>query len=259
MEERKEELAGKPEEKLEQENQETGEGAQETVPKKQFDGLLRDIQEERRLRQYFATQVDETKRAAEEMRRQLQKLEEERQNKEFDKYVPGDNEEPITKADLMKAYEYMKQTERAQKQAEEMQRRRINLNESINKTTAKYANRAKYSLDFDSLRPVIDRELSRKIAENPNFVEGFLLYEKDPGEVLYEMALKAPDVKDRLKLIENDELLSKVEGRKVDKTDLGGTHVSLSGELTEEKIMKMSHEERAKHWKEIGEFMKKRK
>jgi len=227
------------------------------IPKKQFDGVLQDLREERRLRQYFANQVEESKRKVEEIQAQLKQIQEEKQNKVFDEIVPGEKDEPVTKEGLIKAYKALQEAEKQKKDAEERQKRAMNFNESINKVTAKYADRAKYGLDFDSLRPIIDRELARKVAENPYYKEA-LLYEKNPAEILYKMALEAPDVREKVKLIDNDELLSKVEGRKVDKTNLTGTQITPPKELTEAEIVNMSHEERIKRRKEIGEFMKKR-
>ena len=228
------------------------------VPKKQFDGVLKDLQEERRLRQYFANQVEDSKKKVDELQTQFKKIQEDKQNKIFDEIVPGEKDEPVTKEGLVNAYKAMKQAEKVQKDNNDRQVRAKNLNDSVIKSTTKYTERSKYGLDFDSLRPVIDRELARKVAENPNYVENYLLYEREPGEVLYELALKAPDVKERMKLIDNKELLSKIEGRKVDKTDLGGTHTAPPAELTEAEIVNMKPEERIKRWKEIGEFMKKR-
>lgn len=242
-------------EKLENQTDE-GQTKEELVPKKNFDGLMRDIQDERAKRQFYATQLEQTQQQLKELQEKMKVLEKSKEDEVLNNLIPGDEDEPITKGQLKQTYQQMKQEEIRLKEQQEFQMRQQAFNQSINQARVKYQNRAKYGLDFDALRPIIDQKLNEEAQGNPFFVKS-LYYKQNPGEYLYKMALEDPDVQARLKIMSNEKVLDDMENRKIDKSNLeSDTAPSRPKTLTEKEIARMNPKEARKRMKEIEEYMR---
>lgn len=242
-------------ENQEKENQ-TSEAKEEVVLKQQFDGIKHDLIEERSKRQFYATQLEQTQQQLKELQEKMKLLEKSKEDEVLNNLIPGDEDEPITKGQLKQAYQQMKQEEIRLKEQQEFQMRQQAFNQSINQARVKYQNRAKYGLDFDSLRPIIDQKLNEEAQGNPFFVKS-LYYKQNPGEYLYKMALEDPDVQARLKIMNNEKVLDDMENRKTDKSNLeSDTAPSRPKMLTEKEIARMNPKEARKRMKEIEEYMR---
>lgn len=242
------------------ENQEkdtqTDETKEEVISRQQFDGIKRDLIDERSKRQFYATQLEQTQQQLKEMQEKIKSFEKNKEEEALNNMIPGDDDEPVTKAQLKQSYQQLKQQEAKIKEQQEMQAKQQAFNQSINQARVKYQNRAKHGLDFDSLRPIIDQKINEESVGNPYFTKS-LYYKQNPGEYLYKLALEDPDVQARLKIMNNEKVLDGMENRKTDKSNLeSDTAPSKPKMLTEKEIARMKPQEAKKRMKEIEEYMR---
>lgn len=241
------------------ENQESTESKEDYVPKKSFEGIKNDLIATRQEKQYYANQLNEAQQKMKEFQDRLKELESKKENQELNSVLGEDDDEPVTAAKLKQAWKQLQQAQAREKEQKDYQARLSNFNESIAKMRTDTKEKAKYGLDWDTLYPVIQRIYANKKAANPAW-ERALIYESNPAQELYEMALKEPDVKEKAKMVENEKVLGNMENRKTDKSavDSSGSSPKTKKTLTEADIARMTPAEALARKEEINEFLSSR-
>ena len=145
-----------------------------------------------------------------------------------------------------------KAAEKAAKAAADYKTAKANYDNSCRLAEEKYSRLASVGLDFKTVYQAAIKRIG-----NNKFEQAAIFHSKNPGERLYKIGCEDPEIKAKLDLEENQELLNSMDSRKVDKDSLKGSKVK-DGELyTPEKVKGMSVKQIMEHLPEIQEAQKK--
>lgn len=241
-----------------EENKKEESNEEEAVSKKAFDGIRSELIQTRQEKQILANQLQERDQKVREFENRLKELEVKKENQELNSLFGDDDEEPVTSAKLKQAWKALQSAQAQQKAAETDQAQRNNFQSSINKMRLETQDKVKYGLDWDTLFPVINRIYAVNKASNPAW-EKYILGTSNPAQELYNLALKEPDIQERMTLVKNGKVLNSMENQKVDKSSVDGGTSPKPKELTPSQIMAMTDKERMERMDEINAWMAKNK
>jgi len=150
------------------------------------------------------------------------------------------------------AMDVIKKAQKVAKEVEQQERIMEKFHESCGKAIQKYSHLKDIGLDFDAVYKVAVRLIGRN-----RYEEQAILHSDNPGERLYKKGCEDPDIKAKLDLEENQELLKDMETRKVDKTSLtGGTKIKSDEFFTPKEVSDMTPLEAQKVLPKIEKSMK---
>lgn len=247
----------------------------------EHDGVIKDLQKERSDRQEATSNLqeatfnlDQSRRENESLKKRLVDLEAKPKETELisDKMeFSGEDDEPVTVKEVKRGFKNLEKDSaakaktalKAAKASADHETLMENFDKSLRLATEKYYRLKDIGLDFQT----VYRSAIKRIGRN-RYEEAAVLHSTNPGERLYEIGSKDPEIKAKLDLEENQELLKSMETRKVDKDSLtGGGEVKKSDEFfTPQEVSAMKIPEAAKvlpkieksrkHWQELRENKK---
>jgi len=244
-------------------------GEEKVYTKIEHEGVIKDLQKERTDRQEAQYAAEQSKREAESLRKTIEEMKEKSNEKieltsdklKFD----GKDEDYATVKDVKQGFKSLEENaaatfKKAQKVAKdltEQARLKDRFDESCQKQIDKYIRLEPIGLDFETVYKAAIRRIGRNRHE-----ELAILHDKNPGARLYKIGCEDPDIKAKLDLEENQELLNSMESRKVDKSSLtGGVKVKGDEFFTPQEIIAMTPleakenlpkiEKSMKHWEEL--------
>ena len=244
-------------------------GEEKVYTEAEHKGLIKDTQSERTKRQDAEFNLDSSRREIESLKKTIadskakadEKIELTSDKLQFE----GKDEDYATVKDVKLGFKSLEQNatatfKKAQKVAKdlaEQARLKDRFDESCQKQIEKYIKLQPIGLDFETVYKTAIRRIGRNRHE-----ELAILHDKNPGARLYKMGCEDPDIKAKLDLEENQELLKSMENRKVDKSSLtGGVKVKSDEFFTPQEIINMTPleakdnlpkiEKSMKHWEEL--------
>ena len=236
---------------------------------KEHKGIITDLQNERSRYQDAQFNLDQSKRENESLKKRLTDLETKSNEKteltsdaiQFE----GKDEDYATVKDVKLGFKSLekeatatfKKAQIAAKAAAEQEMLKEKFDQSCADATTKYANLASIGLDFKTVYQVAIRRIGRN-----KYEELAIFHSRNPGEALYKKGCEDPEIKTKLDLEENQELLRSMETRKIDKEILTkGTKIKSDEFFTPKEVTNMSTSEAAanmekidksiKHWQEL--------
>jgi len=222
--------------------------------KTEHDGLIKDTQSEREKRHQAEYERDMSKSEIETLRKTVEEL----KSKVNEKTEPianrlkfeGDDEDAAKVKDVKagfqnfekEAMDIFKKAQKVAKEAEKQERDMERFHESCGKAIQKYSRLKDVGLDFDTVYKAAIRLVGRN-----KYEEQALIHASNPGEAIYKKGCEDPDIKAKLDLEENQELLKNMENRKVDLTSLsGGTKIKNDEFFTPQEVSAMTPSEASK-------------
>ena len=232
-------------------------------------GVVKDLQKERSDRQNAQFDLEQARRTIETLNKTIKDSETKSDEKvelvSDNIKLEGKDDDYATVKDVKLGFKSLekaatatfKKAQKAAKEAAEQEIAKTNFDASCAKATTKYANRKDIGLDF---RTVYQAAI-RLIGKN-RYEELAIFHSTNPGERLYKKGCEDPEIKAKLDLEENQELLKDMGSRKVDKDSLtGGTKVKSDEFFTPQEIINMTPleakdnlpkiEKSMKHWEEL--------
>lgn len=231
---------------------------EKTYDQKHVDGLVKDLQGERSERQKYQFELDQTKKEIESLKQAVQGFETKKEQKSVtSKLRFGDDEEMVTNKQLKENLKDLEETatdkiEKAQKainEADKQTKLKVKYQESCKAAITKYIDRKDIGLDWE----VVYQAAIRQIGGN-KYAELALYTASNPGEAIYKKGCEDPEIKEKLALLKNKDVLDTVDKHKVDKKGLDGT--GKDEIYTLEKVSKMTQKQIMKNLPEIQEAQK---
>jgi len=241
-----------------QETQDKGEGKEKTYTQKEHDGVISDLQKERQSRHDSDFKFSQSQSQLEALKKENEELKRKSEEKEIKKSViEGEDEDVLTKKDgrdiETKVMTSIEKAQKIVKERDEKERLEANYQKSLRAARTKYQDRKDIGLDFETVRQAaLNRIGGRKYKQLD-------IYTADnPGEELYQEGLKDPEMKEKLKLVKNEEILDAMGNRKVDKKGLTGETKKYGFHFyTADEVAAMKPEEALKVKSDIDKSMEK--
>jgi hypothetical protein len=203
---------------------------EKTYAEVEYKGIIKDLQDERNKRQQIQFEADQSRRQMDALKQTIKDLEEKVSQKsevsvsEKLKFE-GKDEDYATVKDVKEGFttlekEATKKFQAAAKAANEAAKQEMLMEKfhaSCQKAIEKYANRKDIGLDFET----VYRAAVKLIGGN-QYEEQAIFHSVNPGEALYKRGCEDPEIKMKLELEENQELLKDMGTRKVSKEILSG-------------------------------------
>ncbi|MBA7527568.1 hypothetical protein ES705_19744 [subsurface metagenome] len=234
-------------------------GTEEKIyTQKEHDGVIRDVQGERTKRQDAEFKFSQSQAQLASLIKEKEELKRSAEEKETKKSViEGEDGDILTKKDgrdiEAKVVTSIEKAQKIVKERDEKERLEANYQKSIRAAITRYAGRKDIGLDFETVRvAALGRIGGRRYKEMD-------IYTSDnPGEELYQEGLKDPEMKEKLKLVKNEEILDAMGNRKVDKKGLTGETKQYGFHFyTVDEVAAMKPEEALKVKPDIDKSMEK--
>ena len=207
-----------------------GNAQEKTYDQKHVDGMTKDLQGERSQRQQTQYDLDASRRENEALKKTIEDNKSTKIDLASDKLqFEGEDEDFAKVKDVKLGFKSLekeatatfKKAQEAAKAAATQEMAKEKFDQSCQDAELKYANRAKIGLDFRTVYQAAIRLIGKNKYEELAF-----FHSKNPGERLYKKGCEDPEIKAKLDLEGNQELLKNMETRKVDKDSLtGGTKI----------------------------------
>ena len=214
----------------------------------EYKGLIKDLQNERERYHQAQFESESGKRDIETLKKTVEDL----KLKINEKAAPisdnlkfeGDDDDPVKVKDVKagfknfetQAMDVIKKAQKVAKEIDQQERVMEKFHASCGKAIQKYSHLKDIGLDFD---PVYKAAV--RMMRGNKYDEQAILHSDNPGERLYAKGCEDPDIKAKLDLEENQELLKNMETRKVDKTSLtGGTKIKSDEFYTPKEVSDMT-------------------
>ena len=231
--------------------------------KTEHEGILKDLQGEREKRQQAQFESESGKRDIETLRQTVEdlklKINEKAEPISDNLKFEGDDDDPVKVKDVKagfknfetQAMDVIKKAQKVAKEVEQQERVMEKFHASCGKAIQKYSHLKDIGLDFDTVYKAAVRMIGRN-----KYDEQAILHSDNPGERLYAKGCEDPDIKAKLDLEENQELLKNMETRKGDKTSLtGGTKIKNDEFFTPQEVSNMTPSEALKVLPKIEKSM----
>ena len=216
--------------------------------KAEHDGLIKDLQSERDRYHQAQYESDTSKGEVEKLKKTVAEL----TSKINDKTEPiadklkfeGADDDPATVKDVKEGFksfekdamDVFKKAQKVAKEAEKQEQAMEKFHTSCGDAIKKYSRLKDVGLDFDTVYKAAIRLVGRN-----KYEEQALIHSANPGEAIYKKGCEDPDIKAKLDLEENQELLKNMDTRKVDLTGLtGGTKIKSNDLFTPEEVSNMT-------------------
>ena len=229
--------------------------------KAEHEGIIKDLQNERSSRQQSQFELDTSRRELESLKKTVEELKNSKPTElisdklEFE----GKDEDYLTVKDAKRGFksvekgatEIFKTAQQAAKAAAKQELAQENYDESCRLADLKYSKLAKVGLDFQTVYRAAIKQVGRNAYE-----QAAIFYSKNPGEGLYKLGCEDTEIKMKLDLEENQELLQSMDTRKVDKEILtGGTKVKSDEFFTPREVQNMTPSEAAENMDKVDKSM----
>ena len=231
--------------------------------KTEHEGLIKDTQSEREKRHQAEYENAMSKSQIEKLTKTVEEL----TSKINEKAEPiadtlkfeGKDEDYVTikdaKANFQNfekgALDVFKKAQKVAKEIDQQEKVMEKFHASCGQAIQKYSRLKDVGLDFDTVYKAAVRLIGRN-----KYEEQAILHSDNPGERLYKKGCEDPDIKAKLDLEENQELLKDMESRKVDKTSLtGGTKIKNDEFFTPQEVSNMTPSEAQKNLPKIEKSM----
>lgn len=231
---------------------------------KEHKGLIKDVQSERSRYQQAQFDLDQSRRENESLKKTIKdsgKVSDEKIELASDKLqFEGKDEDYATVKDVREGFKHVEKeatsrftkAQKAAKEAAEQEILQEKFDASCQKATEKYFKLASIGLDFNT----VYRAAVKRIGRN-RYEELAIFHSPNPGERLYAEGSKDLEIKAKLDLEENQELLKSMETRKVDKESLtGGIKVKSDEFFTPQEVRDMTPQEAQANMPKIDKSMK---
>ena len=232
--------------------------------KTEHEGILKDLQGEREKRQQAQFESESGKRDIETLRQTVEdlklKINEKAEPISDNLKFEGKDDDYVTVKDAKAnfqnfekgAMDVFKKSQVVAKEIDQQERVMEKFHASCGKAIQKYSHLKDIGLDFDAVYKAAVRMM-----RGNKYDEQAILHSDNPGERLYKKGCEDPDIKAKLDLEENQELLKDMETRKVDKTSLtGGTKIKSDEFFTPKEVSDMTPLEAQKVLPKIEKSMK---
>jgi len=233
-------------------------GQEKTYDQKHVDGLVKDLQGERSERQKYQFELDQTKKEIDSLKQTVQGFEAKKEQKSVtSKLRFGEDDDAVTNKQLKENLKELEETatekmEKVQKKISDADKKvklQQKYKESCNAAITKYIERKDIGLDWETVYQAAVKQIGGN-----KYAELALYTASNPGEAIYKKGCEDPEIKEKLALLKNKDVLDTVDKRKVDKKGLEG---SSKGEVyTFEKVSKMTQKQIMEHLPEIQEAQK---
>ena len=214
----------------------------------EHEGILKDLQGEREKRQQAQFESESGKRDIETLRQTVKDLESKINQKaepiadnlkfegEAEDFVKVKDVKAGFKSFEKEAMNIFKKAQEVAKEVDKQERDMEKFHASCGQAIQKYSRLKDVGLDFDTVYKAAIRLVGRN-----KYEEQALIHSTNPGEAIYKKGCEDPDIKAKLDLEENQELLKDMESRKVDKTSLtGGTKIKNDEFFTPQEVSNMT-------------------
>ena len=235
------------------EKDEKTEIVEKTYSEAEHKGVIKDLQSERERRQQSGFELSQTQSRIAALVKENETLKNKSIEAESKKSViTGEDDEGLTKGEgrdiESKVMASVKKAQDIVAAKAEKSRLDANFKKTCAAAEQKYLKRKDVGLDW---RTVYQAGIKR-IGSNQH--KELAIYNSDnPGEELYEEGLKDPEIKEKLKLLENDKILDTVGNRKVEKKGLTGETKNLGFHFyTADEVAAMKPAEAQKHLSDIN-------
>jgi len=212
----------------------------------EHEGILKDLQGERERYHQAQFELEQNRRELESLRKTTEDL---KSNQKVEPIADslkfeGKDEDYVTikdaKANFQNfekgALDVFKKAQKVAKEIDQQERVMEKFHASCGQAIQKYSRLKDVGLDFDTVYKAAVRLIGRN-----KYEEQAILHSDNPGERLYKKGCEDPDIKAKLDLEENQELLKDMESRKVDKTSLtGGTKIKNDEFFTPQEVSNMT-------------------
>lgn len=233
---------------------------------KHVDGMTKDLQKERSDRQEAQFNLDSSRRKLEALEKTVEELKNSKPTELVSDKIQfsGEENEPATVKEVKLGFKNLEKEatakfKAAQKAAGESAKQealKAKFDESCQQAISKYINRKDIGLDFQTVYQAALKQIGRN-----KYEELAIYHSANPGEAIYKRGCEDPEIKAKLDLEENQELLKNMGSRKVDKDSLtGGTKIKSTEFFTPEEVTAMTPleaskvmpkiEKSQKHWAE---------
>lgn len=223
---------------------------------KEHDGVISDLQKERQQRHDSDFKFSQSQSQLESLKKENEELKRKSEEKETKKSViEGEDEDILTKKDgrdiETKVMTSIEKAQKIVKERDDKERLEVNYQRSLRAARTKYQDRKDIGLDFETVRQAaLSRIGGRKYKQLDIYTAD------DPGEELYQEGLKDPEMKEKLKLVKNEEILDTMGNRKIDKKGLTGETKNYGFHFyTVDEVAAMKPEEALKVKKDIDKSM----
>jgi len=227
----------------------------------EHEGILKDLQGERERYHQAQFELEQNRRELESLRKTTEDL---KSNQKVEPIADslkfeGKDEDYVTikdaKANFQNfekgALDVFKKAQKVAKEIDQQERVMEKFHASCGQAIQKYSRLKDVGLDFDTVYKAAVRLIGRN-----KYEEQAILHSDNPGERLYKKGCEDPDIKAKLDLEENQELLKDMESRKVDKTSLtGGTKIKNDEFFTPQEVSNMTSSEAQKNLPKIEKSM----
>jgi len=229
--------------------------------KVEHDGVIKDLQSERSQRQEAQFKLDQIMRENESLKKSIEdskvnKVEELISDKI---QLEGEDEDFAKIKDVKLGFKSLEKeaaakfvaAQKAAKAAAEQEIAKEKFDTSCQEAVSKYAHLAPIGLDFRTVYQAAIKLIGRN-----KYEELAIFHSANPGERLYKKGCEDPDIKAKLDLEANQELLNNMDKRKVDKTSLtGGTKVKNDEFFTPQEVSNMTPAEAMENLPKIEKSM----
>ena len=204
--------------------------SQEEKTKIEHDGIIKDLQNERSARQEAQFKLQSSLGDIESLRKTVAELTlkiNEKAEPIVDKMkFDGADEDNATVKEVKQGFKsfekeamnVFKKAQVAAKEIDKQEQAMEKFHASCQQAIQKYSPRKDIGLDFNTVYSAAIR-----LCRGNKYEEQALIHATNPGEAIYKKGCEDPDIKAKLRLEENQELLTNMDKRKVDKTNLGGS------------------------------------
>ena len=227
----------------------------------EHEGILKDLQGERERYHQAQFELEQNRRELESLRKTTEDL---KSNQKVEPIADslkfeGKDEDYVTikdaKANFQNfekgALDVFKKAQKVAKEIDQQEKVMEKFHASCGQAIQKYSRLKDVGLDFDTVYKAAVRLIGRN-----KYEEQAILHSDNPGERLYKKGCEDPDIKAKLDLEENQELLKDMESRKVDKTSLtGGTKIKNDEFFTPQEVSNMTSSEAQKNLPKIEKSM----
>jgi hypothetical protein len=221
--------------------------------KTEHDGIITDLQKERSDRQEAQFNLDQSRRDIESLKKTVEELKNASPVKlaSDDIKFEGEEDDYAKVKDVKMGFKNLekeatatfKKAQIAAKAAAEQEVLKTKFDESCADAITKYSKRASIGLDFQTVYLAAVKRIGRN-----KYDELAIFHSRNPGEALYKKGSEDPDIKAKLDLEENQELLKNMDTRRVDKDSLvGGGEIKKNDEFfTPQEVSAMKPQEAVK-------------
>ena len=195
---------------------------EKTYTQKEHDGVIGDLQNERTKRQDSEFKFSQSQTQISSLIKENEELKRKSEEKESKKSViEGEDEDILTKKDgrdiEKKVMTSIEKAQKIVKERDDKERYQKNYNKSEVTARTKYADRKDIGLDYEAVKQAALLRIAGREHRQLDIYQS-----DDPAEELYQEGLKDPEIKEKLKLVKNEEILDAMGNRKVDKKGLTG-------------------------------------